>query len=394
MSYMHEYIQNHYTANRLEEELVNLIAVYNKVRDTYLFVFATAIQKRLPEIQLDQDDYYMIADILRPKKGLERLDFYLETPGGRGETAEEIARFLHQNFNYISFIISGEAKSAGTILALSGHDILMTDTGSLGPIDAQVVLGRSVVSASDYVEWVNEKRKEAEENKKLNPFDAIMVAQITPGELVGVQQAYRYAQDLVTKWLPKYKFKNWDVTESRRIPVTEEMKQKRASEIAGILCNHSEWRSHGRSIKIQDLHTIGLRITRIDDTPRLAELVYRIQTVCRLLFGTTTAYKIYATEDTKLFKHAAPFNQPGRNLLSLPTPEVVQLEINCPNCNAKHQLYMKFIDNQQVDKDFKAKGCIPYPNNDKLKCSCGFEIDLSGLRNQVEMELQKKIIPS
>ena len=34
----------------------------------------------------------------------------------------------------------------------------MTETGSLGPIDAQVKIGRSIVSAHDYKAWIDEKR--------------------------------------------------------------------------------------------------------------------------------------------------------------------------------------------------------------------------------------------
>ena len=63
---------------------------------------------------------------------------YIETPGGSGETAEEVVKFLRNNFDTVSFVVSGEAKSAGTIIVLSGDEILMTETGSLGPIDAQM----------------------------------------------------------------------------------------------------------------------------------------------------------------------------------------------------------------------------------------------------------------
>lgn len=49
----------------------------------------------------------------------------------------------------------------------------------------QIKIGRGVSSAFDYMEWVDEKQKEAEAKGKLNPFDAIMVAQVSPGELKG-----------------------------------------------------------------------------------------------------------------------------------------------------------------------------------------------------------------
>ena len=75
--------------------------------------------------------------MLAGKRGFQRIDMYIETPGGSGETAEEVAKFLRNNFDTVSFVVCGEAKSAGTIIVLSGDEILMTETGSLGPIDAQ-----------------------------------------------------------------------------------------------------------------------------------------------------------------------------------------------------------------------------------------------------------------
>jgi ATP-dependent protease ClpP protease subunit len=46
----------------------------------------------------------------------------IETPGGSGEAAEEIVEFLYSKYNTVDFIISGEAKSAGTL-----HDLLCSE---------------------------------------------------------------------------------------------------------------------------------------------------------------------------------------------------------------------------------------------------------------------------
>ena len=100
-----------------------------------------------------------------------------------------------------------------------------TRSGSLGPIDAQIKIGRTAISAYDYMEWVNEKREEAEKPGKLNPFDATMVAQISPGELKLVYYALQFAEEIVVEWLVNYKFRNWDFTETRHMPVTPEMRQ-------------------------------------------------------------------------------------------------------------------------------------------------------------------------
>lgn len=391
MSFINEYINRRLSGPELESELLKLISEYNKSRDTYLFVYAAAIGKPIPAVPLEQADFYVIRDLLASKKDLQKVDMYIETPGGSGETAEEIVKFLRNNFDTVSFVVSGEAKSAGTIIVLSGDEILMTETGSLGPIDAQMKIGRSVVSAYDYMEWVEEKRKEAEKQGRLNPFDATMVAQITPGELGSVFHALKFAEDLVVEWLINYKFKNWTVTETHKIPVTEEMKRKRAEEIAKELTNHSKWRLHGRSIKIDDLEEIGLKITRIDDNPELTEIVYRIQTVCRLLFDTTTSFKIFATQDNKIFRQAVPVGTPIR-IPEKPTVDIAEIEQKCPKCGETYKIYAKFVPNPEIDVDFKNKGFIPFPKDAKIICKCGFEIDLLGIKNQIEMQTGRKII--
>lgn len=86
----------------------------------------------------------------------------------------------------VNFIIVGEAKSAGTIFAISGNDIYMTETGSLGPIGAQLKIGGQFISTRAYLEWVNSVKSEAEKSGKLNSFDATVVAQISPSVLNGV----------------------------------------------------------------------------------------------------------------------------------------------------------------------------------------------------------------
>lgn len=376
----------------LESELLTLIARYNQIRDKYLFIYVAAIGKPIPMLGLDQSDYYIFHDMLAKNKGVVNdIDIYLETPGGSGEAAEEIVKFLHDNFRPVSFIVSGEAKSAGTLMVLSGDEILMTETGSLGPIDAQIHIGRSTISAYDYIEWVDEKRKEAESQGRLNPFDAVMVAQITPGELGSVLHSLKFAEDLVTQWLVKYKFKNWTQTETQKIPVTEDMKADTAKKISDQLINHSKWRSHGRSIKMNDLEEIGLKIKHVQDNPKLADIVYRIQAVCRMIFESSLTYKIFATQDEKIFKQAAMATMPMQ-IPQKAAANVVQIQQQCPKCNKVHSLYGKFEENPIVDQELKKKGFIPFPKDAKLKCDCGFEIDLLGIKNQIEIQAGKKII--
>ena len=390
MGLMSEYIrkiQDGWKAKDFEGELLRLIKEYNKIRSSYLLVYSCAIDKPIDSriiMHIMQEDYYIIHDLLNNR--LENnLDVYLETPGGLGEVAEEIVKFFHSKFKNVSFIISGQAKSAGTIIALSGHEIFMTETGSLGPIDAQVRIGRSSFSAHDYIEWINEKREEAAKSGKLNPFDAIMVAQITPGELSGVLHSLRYAEDLVIEWLPKYKFKNWDATEKRQIPVTDKMKEQQARKIATELTKHSRWRTHGRSLKIQDLMDLGLRINRVEDNPKLSDIVYRIQTVIRFLFDMTATFKIFATVHEKIFRQAnQPRSLPAGNQVLQQQPDIINIDHNCQKCGTINKFYIKLKKDPVIDQKMKKMGIRPFPSDNKYSCECGFNNDLTNVRQQIE----------
>ena len=387
MSLLNEYIKKGIDINTLENELLNLIKRYNDLRKTYLFVYAAAINKRIPDIALQQEDHYIISDLLR-NSSVQKLDFYIETPGGSGEAAEEIVRCLRSKSDDITFIVSGEAKSAGTLMVLSGDEIIMTRTGSLGPIDAQMKIGRSQISAMDYKEWIEDKQKEASITKNLNPVDATIIAQISPGELQGVYQSLKFAEDLVKEWLPKYKFKNWDVTETGKEKVTEEKKVERAKQIVEILTNRNQWHSHGRSIKIEDLEGL-LKIIKADDDEELKDIIYRIQIVCKLIFDTSTNYKIFATADYKIFKSAAQI--PSGILPPTKRMDVAQIDLICPQCSREHKIYLNLSKKKKIDEDMLKKGLKPYPKDNKFKCDCGYSIDLTGLKNQIEMQVGNNI---
>jgi hypothetical protein len=400
-SILNEYITKRLGLIDLQNELQRLIKLYNKHTGRYMFIYASDINKARNgsiDVSMVQDDFYNIQDILR-ESTQKKIDFYIETPGGSGEAAEEIAKFLRKKFEEVNFVIAGEAKSAGTILVLSGNNISMTDTGSLGPIDAQVRIGRSVVSAHDYKEWVDLKREEAAKNGSLNPFDAVMVAQISPGELYGVINSLEFAKDLVKCWLEEHKFKNWTETRTAKSLVTSEMRKQRADKVAEMFCNHTTWRTHGRSLKIDDLKD-DLIIDRIDDDAKLADIVYRIKTVIRLIFDGSTVYKLFYVDDLRISKTFTV--SPGGNL-PVTNPfaqakgqqkaiDAVELDIQCPKCHKRHKVngYMD-IDSQQV-KAGKLPINTNIKDNDILVCdSCNFALDLKPIKNQIESQTKRKV---
>ncbi len=388
MGILQEYMSKGWAHAQFEEELNRLINEYSKIRNCNLLVYVAPTQSNIPDVILSQKDFYFIKDILDAtiiKK--ENLDIYLETPGGSGETAEEIVKYIRKKYNKVSFVICGEAKSAGTIIAMSGDEILMTDTGSLGPIDAQMLIGRSQISAYDYTDWIEEKRKEAEK-KSLNQVDVAILAQISPGELKGAINAQEYAVEMVKEWLVKYKFKNWNHTKTRGIPVTQKMKEDRAAEIAHDLNNHNKWKTHGRSLKKEDLEGIKLNITDIEQNSELKDIVYRIHTICRLMCLSGNTYKIIANENNKLVFTANQVPGEQKNIVA----ETAEIEVKCSKCGKEHHLYLKLKDDDSLDRQAQEKGRIKFPKNNILVCDCGFELNLSDTRNDIEAQTGLKTI--
>jgi len=72
--------------------------------------------------------------------------------------------------------------------------------------------------------------------------------------------------------------------------------------------------------------------------------------------------------------------------------DLEEIEQKCPKCGEVCKIYAKFTPNPQIDVDFKNKGFIPFPKDAKIICKCGFEIDLSGIKNQIEIQTGRKII--
>lgn len=383
MSLIGEYLGKNWDISKFQQELGRLVSLYNETRKSCLLVYACPTDKPIPQASVIREDYYVIQDFLANIKG-DKLDVYLETPGGRGDVTEDIVKCFRSRFENVSFIIAGEAKSAGTIMALSGDEIYMTETGSLGPIDAQTRIGRSTVSTSDYIEWIEQKREDAVKNGRLNPLDAMIVAQISPGELNGVLHQNKFAQDRVIEWLPKYKFKNWKVTKGRGLLVTDEMKKRRAEEIAGQLAANSQrWRIHGKSIKIEDLKDL-LLIHRVEDNAVFKDIIYRIHAVCRFLFDMHGTFKIFATSNDMMFRTAKQI-QPSIPLRKgMQKPEVLKLDLDCNKCRKKYMFYVKFVNDVEIDKDMKKRGVLPLPSGDEFTCGCGQKHDLMVIKEGIE----------
>ena len=63
----------------------------------------------------------------------------LATYGGDPDSAFRITRFLQQAYKKFTLFVFGYCKSAGTLVAIGAHEIVMSDFAELGPLDIQVL---------------------------------------------------------------------------------------------------------------------------------------------------------------------------------------------------------------------------------------------------------------
>jgi len=184
----------------------------------------------------------------------DRLVILVTTDGGYIETVQRMVETIRYHYNHVGFIIPNYAYSAGTVLAMSGDDIYMDYYSRLGPIDPQVdtTTGRLVPALGYLKQW--EKLLEKGVDGTLSAVEfRLMVAAFDQAELYKYEQAQELSVMLLKQWLARYKFKDWEETEERKLPVTEPMRQARAVEIANALNDPGNWHSHGHGISMEVL---------------------------------------------------------------------------------------------------------------------------------------------
>jgi ClpP class serine protease len=161
MGFYSEYLDRQLNMEQLTTERKRQLQHISELRGNRdVLVLAADLNKADAPISLDYSDLLPVNDQLSNLSG-KALDLILETPGGSGEVAEDIVRLLHGKYEEVAVIIPGYAKSAGTIIAMAGDEILMEPASALGPIDAQILWQGKVFSADALIKGI-EKIKEGD----------------------------------------------------------------------------------------------------------------------------------------------------------------------------------------------------------------------------------------
>lgn len=79
-----------------------------------------------------------LIDTISKHKSRDNVILILSTYGGDPHSAYRVARFLKRQYKRFDLHVYGFCKSAGTLLALGAHGIVMGDRAEFGPLDVQM----------------------------------------------------------------------------------------------------------------------------------------------------------------------------------------------------------------------------------------------------------------
>ena len=240
----------------IEEELqADLLTLIGPIRDGAELKVRIAIEK------------------LPTRRG--RLAVMLHSGGGVVEVAERMVNIVRHLYKEVVFVVPDIAMSAGTVFAMSGDAIMMDYASCLGPIDPQVEREGKLVPALSYLAQYDRLIDKAQKGT-LTEAEFLLLSKFDLAELHQYEMARDLSVSLLVRWLTTYKFKDWNLTETKRQQVTSEAKQARAKEIATLLMDNTRWGSHGRGIPMDVLRDeLKLRIDDFGVNAKLSSLIHR-----------------------------------------------------------------------------------------------------------------------
>jgi hypothetical protein len=86
------------------------------------------------ERHLDQ----RIIELCNERRRRKNVALFLITAGGDADAAYRIATCLQNKYKQFMLFVPGYCKSAGTLIALGAHQVIVSDQGENGPLDVQM----------------------------------------------------------------------------------------------------------------------------------------------------------------------------------------------------------------------------------------------------------------
>lgn len=237
------------------------------------------------DVEIDMSDRDGFLEVTR---GLDspQADVLIFSPGGLPEAADSIVHILRSKFRHIRFIVPSIAKSAATMIVLSGDQVLMERNAELGPIDPQFRFVKSdgtlVVAPAQAIIDQFEKAQAllGEDPKRMAAWIPIL-QQYGPSLYQQCLNAIDLSKNYVREWLRTGMFKR-----SRR-------RDELAQQVVDYLGDHNAFKSHGARVGVEELRKRGVKVKLINEDQVLYDRILATFYAITLTFEGTGAYKIF-----------------------------------------------------------------------------------------------------
>lgn len=231
----------------------------------------------------DKNGFMTVTHKLDRSKG---LDLILHTPGGETAATESLVDYLRSMWGTnVRAIIPQLAMSAGTMIACSCNEIIMGKQSSLGPIDPQFkgIPAHGVVE--EFIRAHTEIRADPSKAAVWQPI----IAKYNPTLIGECEKAIDWSNQMVKEWLLSGMLTGVDNADGKANVIIEE------------LGNHSLNKSHARHLSADKCNSIGLKITKLEDDPKIQDAVLSIHHTCIHTLTSTNAFKIIENHNGKAF---------------------------------------------------------------------------------------------
>jgi len=208
----------------------------------------------------------LLEELIAGADPAEDLHLILDSPGGDGETAVRLVRSAQARCRELVVIVPNQAKSAGTILAIGAHRILMGPTSDLGPVDPQFQSpsGPGLYSAKDLIAAVENADAAIAANPDSYPLHVSLLADVTAVMVQQARSALERTDDLVREALKSHPGRSGEEVER----IAQALKEK--------LIDLP--RDHGAVFDASDARDAGLPIEEADPDSEQWRIVWLLWT--------------------------------------------------------------------------------------------------------------------
>lgn len=231
-----------------------------------------------PPISIDLDDIDGFTDLAESvDQASDKVDILIHSPGGSPEATERIVDVLRGRFREVTFLVPHSAYSAATMLALSGEEIILLPSASLGPIDPQI---GGVPTRALRRGFEKARKALKEEGPEALPAYIPLIEKYSL-ELLEICEDYeRLSRELATQWLSEYMFRGQGNSEIIERAVD-------------FFSSYDDHKTHSRALTYRRLQPLGLHITSAEG--ELKNLMREAHVLLRGFFDLSPFIKIYET---------------------------------------------------------------------------------------------------